>query len=80
MNSNDLANKKYHRKIISSRAAIHTLEKIQEILDTKYGTISWSCWGYPDNGVCNMIDEIKRLQENSDKYLKLKELLKDTVK
>ena len=80
MNSTDLANKKYHRIIISSRMAIHVLVKIQEILDKDYGAFSWSSWAYPDQGVHNMIDEIEKLQENSDKYLKLKELLKDTVK
>lgn len=73
-----LANKKYHRKIVSARTAVHVLEKIQDVLTPETGN-GWCCWGEPNNALYSMLDEIKRLKRDSEKYHQLRKLLKETI-
>ena len=68
--------KRYHRQIVSSRVAVHVLEKIQEIVTPETGN-GWCCWGDPDSALYSLLDHIRNMKNDSEKYHQLRKLLKE---
>ena len=76
-----IIDKPYHREMITHRTAVHVVEQIADEL-LEYGSMSFYegyIQGNYDQSVRNMVDKIKRLKSDSEKYHELRNLLKDVT-
>jgi len=83
MNRTDVQNAKFYRTKISKRCAVKTIVDIAEIV-LPHGTCSFYEGLYSpgtyDASISNMVDKIRHLKQDAEKYHALRRILSDTVR
>ena len=82
MDRTDVKNCDFYRSKISKRCAVKCLIEIAEAV-MPHGSCSLHSSYFSDsydNGIYNMVSEIKRLEYYANKYHALQNILKETVK